>query len=90
MQVSMTESRRYTFTATPSSCIAAPPGARKRQSPASCRALRAAKKRKNQSPTTRRPNTSDAKSTCWALPLTFIRMVVGFLKNLLAWASVRP
>lgn len=43
-----------------------------------------------QSPTTRRPNTSDAKPTCCALPLMFMRIVVGFLKNCLAWASVRP
>lgn len=90
MDVSMMESRRYTFTGTASSCIAAPVGARKRQSPARDRALLVAKAGAAQSPTTRSPNTSDAKSTCCALPLTFMRMVVGFLKNLLAWASVRP
>lgn len=46
--------------------------------------------RKPQSPTTRKPKVNDANETCWAEPLTFRRIVVGFLKNSLACASVRP
>ena len=38
----------------------------------------------------RSPKIMFANPTCWALPLTLSRTVVGFLKNSSACAGVRP